>query len=161
MENMQSDDITRSFAAINAGRAAAADRLVTPAWYHPVLGVLAGGYATAITLGDTVVMMVAIVVFLIGLPTLVGVYKRQTGVWIWGFSAGRASRWSVLMGVLLLAAFLGMTYLYEVVGLSWPVWVIGALIVPMVIVVGHRFDEAVRNQLRRTLNSPTDLQERL
>jgi len=100
------------------------------------------------------VMIVAILVFLVGLPMLVSAYKRQTGVWIWGFSAGRASIWSVLMGLLLLLAFLGMTYLHEDAGLVWPVWVIGALIVPMVVVVGHRFDKAVRNQLRTALNSP-------
>jgi hypothetical protein len=154
MENKQNDDIHRSFAAIDAGRAAAADRLVTPVWYHPILGILAAGYMIAITLGGTVTLLIAVAVFLVAVPTLVSAYKRQTGVWIWGFSAGRASVWSVLMGMLLLAAFLAMTTIHESQGLVWPVWGIAALVIPMVIIVGRQFDNAVRSRLRLALNGP-------
>ena len=154
MENKQSDDIARSFAAINAGRAAAADRLVTPVWYHPILGVMAAGYLVALTLGGTVTLIIAVVLLLIGIPALVSAYRKLTGVWIWGFSAGKASVWTTVMAIALAVSAGGMYYFHNVVGIDWPVWLLGIAVVAAVMYLGHRFDTAVRNQLRAALNSP-------
>ncbi|PRY68484.1 hypothetical protein B0I08_104186 [Glaciihabitans tibetensis] len=158
MENKQSDDLRVSFAAIDAGRAAAADRLITPAWYHPVLGLLGGGYVVAITIGNTLTMIVAIVVFLVALPLMISAYKRQTGVWIWGFGAGKASRWTYLLGALMLASAGAMFYFHDVVGIDWPAWLLGAVIVVLVILLGRQFDKAVRAQLRAASHSPALLE---
>jgi hypothetical protein len=133
---------------IHAGRAAAADRLVTPGWYHPALGILLGGYIIALVLGSPNVRLVAVAVFLVGLFGLMRAYKRLTGVWISGFDAGRASRWAYAMGAAVAIA-IGLAFLgHAVFDAAWPVIVAAALAAASVIVLGNRFDNALREQLR-------------
>ena len=88
-----------SLQAVAAARRAAADRLVTPWWYHPVLGALFAGYAVSIALGNAWVLLGGIVVFFAGLALLVSAYRRKTGIWLSGFQAGGATKWAYLMGV--------------------------------------------------------------
>jgi hypothetical protein len=140
---------SRDLDLIASARAAVADRLVTPAWYHPILGLLVAGYIVALSLGGTVVRSLAIVLFITACGALAGAYRRRTGVWVSGFKAGRASRWAVALGLLI--GGLTMTGLF--IGFGWfgstgLVWLLAAVGFVATIVLGRRFDVALRSQLR-------------
>src|SRR4051812_19326920 len=92
--------------AVRHGQAAAADRLVTPAWYHPALGGLEAMLVLACGAEALWVLPVALVLFSLGVGLLVKVYKTRTGMWISGYSAGRASRWAYCLGGLLAVCLL-------------------------------------------------------
>ncbi|BCY08590.1 hypothetical protein [Actinoplanes sp. L3-i22] len=134
--------------AIANTRAAVADRLVTPWWYHPILGLLIAGYVVGMGLGNTALRLVTVVLFVAGAAALARAYKSLTGVWVSGFDAGRAGRWAnalgALIGVIAVAAWLLGSY----TELRWPVWPLAAAGLVGTIVLGRRFDSALRAQLR-------------
>lgn len=140
--------------AIDAARAQAADRLITPWWYHPILGLLTAGYFVAITLGGLVGTLIALPVFIVGLVLLVSNYKKRTGVWISGFAAGRASRWAFGLACVLVAAVLAAFVLHALRGLVWPVWVAAAVTFVAVNCFGRLFDTTLRTSLRAETMSP-------
>ena len=142
MENEASDDVRDALKAIDAGRAAAADRLVTPLWYHPVLGVFLAGYIVAVAQKNLIVMLIAIPLFFAGIITLVTIYKKITGLWISAFRAGRASWWAAAMGIVVMALYAGQT-----AGI-WPVWVTAVVAFLAVNVFGLLFDRTLRASLR-------------
>ncbi|GAB6902953.1 hypothetical protein [Kineosporia succinea] len=144
MERNAADDLT----IIAEARAAVAERYITPWWYHPVLGVMIAVYVTAFALGGTVVKLVAAAVFVLAATRLASTYRRITGVWINGLEAGRASRWSKLVGLVMAVDLAGSWGLHFTTGLVWPVLVLQPFAVVAVVLMGRRFDEAVREQLR-------------
>jgi hypothetical protein len=135
-------------AAINHARAAVADRLVTPWWYHPALGVLLSGYVVGVSFGSTGIKLASGVLFAAAVLALGNVYRRRTGVWVSGFDAGRASRWAIalgaLIGVVVLTAWATTSYTDH----RWPVWVLAVAGFVGTVVIGRRFDSALRAQLR-------------
>lgn len=141
-------DAAQQLAAVAAARSAVAGRLVTPWWYHPILGLLISGYVVGMGFGDTVLRMVTVVLFVAGAALLVRAYKRLTGVWISGLDAGRAGRWAnalgALIGVIAVAAWLIGSY----TDVRWPIWPLAAVALVGTIVLGRRFDAALRDQLR-------------
>ncbi len=148
---MESDDARYAAEALTTiadSRAAAADRLVTPWWYHPVLGLLVAGYVVALSFGGTIVRIVAVVLFMAGTWFLVRTYARVAGVWISGFEAGRASRWAYTMGGVMAAGLLASLVIAETTSLVWPTWCIAALLFLAVVLLGRRFDVALRAELR-------------
>ena len=149
MENHSQDSTRQSLAAIEKARWKAADRLVTPWWYHPVLGLLTSAYLVAIILGNQITRFIALAIFLLGVAALVGAYRKLTGVWISGFSAGKASQWAYSLVGLLILCGVGAFLLHDA-GLDWPTWVAAALAFTGVIVLGRKFDVALRDQLRAT-----------
>jgi hypothetical protein len=104
-------------AALQAGRAAMADRAMQPWWYDALLGLLLFGFLSSYSAHETWVTVVALVVFVGGCLALASVYKRITGFWVSGFRPGPAQRavrvW--LVGyVLVLAVAGGLEF-----GLGW------------------------------------------
>ena len=142
MENQQHDEAHAALAAIDAGRTAAAERLVSPLWYHPLLGILVAGYLAAVTSRSIIVTLVASPIFFAGVFALVSVYKKITGLWISGFNAGRASWWAAAMSVSLLALY-GLAYAQ-----IWSVWAAAATAFIAVNVFGGLFDRTLRASLR-------------
>ncbi|TFC91785.1 MULTISPECIES: hypothetical protein [Cryobacterium] len=142
MENQAHDQARAAFAAIDAGRAAAAERLVTPLWYHPILGILTAGYLAAVTSRSIIVTLVALPIFLAGVFALVSAYKKITGLWISGFNAGRASWWAAAMGAILMVLF---SLAYAQV---WSVWAAATTAFIAVNVFGLLFDRTLRASLR-------------
>lgn len=148
---MESNDISDARAAlsvIDAARAMAADRLFTPWWYHPILGFLAAGYFPAVTLGGVVGTVIAVPIFIGGLVVLVGSYKKRTGVWISGFTAGRASWWAFVLVIVIFAAALAAYALHATSGVVWPVWVAAVAMFLAVNILGRLFDTTLRATLR-------------
>ncbi|WP_207345517.1 hypothetical protein [Arthrobacter sp. E3] len=154
MENEQNPeaapthDAHATLAAIGGARSNAADRLVTPWWYHPILGLLAAVFVVVYATGDIVAVLIVTVLYFGGLGVLMGVYKEKTGMWINGLRAGRASWWTLPLVVIMVACLGVAYYLHAVHGLDWPAWVAGVVIFVAVNFFGHRFDVALRTQLR-------------
>ncbi|MEU4690099.1 hypothetical protein [Actinoplanes sp. NPDC023714] len=144
MEN----DAAAQLAAITDARAAVADRLVTPWWYHPVLGLAAAGYVVGYSFGGTVVRLVTVVLFVGVAFALVSAYKRKTGVWVSGLNAGRASRWAIAMGVVLGVVAVAGLVVGMYTDLRWPVWCLAGVTFVATVLLGRRFDAALRAQLR-------------
>ncbi len=148
MENESAQEVHEALAAIKGARANAADRLVTPWWYHPVLGLLAAVFVVAITIGGTWVAIAVAFVYFVGLGVLVGAYKEKTGLWINGLTAGKASWWTLPLVVIMIVGMGGAYYLHSEKGLDWPAWVAGAVVFVAVNVFGRLFDGALRTDLR-------------
>ena len=95
-------------AALQAQRAALADRAVQPWWYDALLGLLVFGLLASYSARNTWVTLGALVVFALGLRGLVALYTRLTGLWVSGLRQGPTRRaihvWFVLYAVVLGAA---------------------------------------------------------
>ncbi|WP_425860370.1 hypothetical protein [Arthrobacter sp. TWP1-1] len=148
MENELAQDAREALATVADARANAADRLVTPWWYHPVLGLLVAVFVVAITIGNIAVMISVTVVYFVGIGILVRAYKKKTGLWINGLTAGKASWWTVPLMVAMIASMGGAYYFHAEKGLDWPAWVAGAIVFVAVNIFGRLFDGALRTQLR-------------
>ncbi|MEW9528287.1 hypothetical protein [Microbispora sp. NPDC049125] len=144
MESNSADHLS----VIAEARAAVADRLITPWWYHPILGLLIAGYLLALGLGDTVVKIAGVVLFAAGSAALGSAYRRLTGVWVSGFQAGPAGRWAGALGGLAGLAAVASLAIGALTDLRWPVWCLALAGFAAGIVLGRRFDAALRAQLR-------------
>lgn len=69
-------------AALQADRAALADRVVQPWWYDVALGLLLFGFLASYALDSLRVTFLALVVFGAGIGALVSAYRRITGLWV-------------------------------------------------------------------------------
>lgn len=148
MENISSQEAAQALAAIEGARSAAADRLTTPWWYHPVLGLLAAVFVVAYTIGGTVIMVSVAVVYFLGLGILMGTYKKKTGLWVNGLRAGKASWWTLPLVVIMLGGMGVAYYFHAERGLDWPAWVAGLIVFVAVNIFGRLFDVALRNDVR-------------
>lgn len=125
-----------------------ADRLITPIWYHPLLGLLITGFTIAYALGPAIVRILAVVLYVVGIVALKNAYQHRTGVWISGFRAGPAKIWAIALssttGVGLVAAMVLAALTDRVL----PIVGISVLLMVATMVLGRRFDVAVREDLR-------------
>ncbi|MDP9793565.1 hypothetical protein J2S43_002077 [Catenuloplanes nepalensis] len=144
MEN----DPAAQLAAISEARSTLADRLVTPWWYHPVLGLAAAGFVVGYGFGNTVVRLASALAFILVCLGLAHVYKRRAGVWVSGLDAGRAGRWAKATGALVGITAITAWAIGSYTGLDWLIWCIAAFAFVAAVVVGRRFDAALRAQLR-------------
>jgi hypothetical protein len=137
-----------ALSVIAEARAALADRLISPWWYHPIFGLLIAGCVLAVGLGGVAVKIGGVVLSLAGCAVLVSVYRRLTGVWVSGFEAGPAGRWLGALGgstVLAAVAALGIGAWTD---LRWPVWCLAMVASAATVVLCRRFDIALRAHLR-------------
>jgi hypothetical protein len=137
-----------ALATVGDTRAQLADRLITPVWYHPTLGLLAGGLIAIAELRNIGIFIAALLVYAVGCGVLVSSYRRLTGIWVSGMRRGPAGRISVqLIGTLYViagvAAVLGLA-----LGLPGAFLAGGVVAFVAVIVLGRRFDDALRRELR-------------
>lgn len=144
-------EAAEALAAVEVTREQLADRLVTPVWYHPTLGLLAGGLIASAELDDLALFLAALLVYAVGCGVLVSSYRRLTGVWVSGMRRGPAGRISVLLvGTLYViagvAALLGLA-----LGVPGAFLAGGVVAFVAVVVLGRRFDEALRRELRDKL----------
>lgn len=147
METNSPDDARRSLDSIGASRHQIADRLTTPVWYYPVLGILVAQMVVVFELYGPLAAALSAAVMAIGAGMLVGVYAAQTGV--------VATFPTTLRGGLLLALFaLGMLVPLGVVvfdkNLSTSIVAVLALAsFVSTVVFGTAYDAAYRAGLRR------------
>jgi hypothetical protein len=134
--------------AVRRQRAAAADRLVTPWWYHPALGLLVGGVVAAQAAHSALVRALALALFFVGVGVLVRAYRRLTGVWVSGYRRGPAGRVTAALVGAYLACLLAGAVLDYALGYAWGFVAAGAAIAVLTVVLGRRFDVALREELR-------------
>lgn len=148
MESTGTPNAAEALRLVAGTRAELADRLVTPWWYHPALGLLIGGWVASYAADSFLVTVIALAVYFAGIATLIAAYRRITGLFVNGLRAGRASRWGVYTGVATAVGLVGSVALRSGAGVTVAPIVAGILLVPLVIYLGHRFDDALRAELR-------------
>ena len=142
------DDALASIEAVNRAQADLADRLVTPWWYHPGLGLIEATFVVSMGL-PTWWRLAAVVVAIAGLGVLVRAYSRLTGLGMSWQYARQAGGWVMALVVIVLAA-LAMVLL-----VGHPLVTAAAAVVVFVatVVLGRRTDRAIRDRLRRGVGS--------
>src|ERR1700754_2792402 len=94
MENMiKPEDAQDALRMVSSSQAEITDRLITPGWYHPVLGLLIAAVVAAQAARSTLVSCFAVILLSFGATQLAQTYRRMTGIWITAASAGSAIRW--------------------------------------------------------------------
>jgi hypothetical protein len=135
---------------VAAARAAAADRLVSPWWYHLTLGVMLAAYVVGLTLGGPLLDLLVLAALLGGVMVLMQAYRRVTGMWVTGLVEGPARRWSYAMGGAVFVVAVAATIVPRLTDTVWPMYVLAALLVPVTVVLGRRFDETLRRSIRES-----------
>jgi hypothetical protein len=125
--NISETDAARMLAEVEAARGDLAHRARAPIWYHPVLGLLAGGLL-AVQAAPLAARIAYLPLFAVGLILLVRAYRRKTGMWVSGFRAGR-TRWVAVALLVAIWATMGVA-----LWLEWQVGLRGALLVGGLIV---------------------------
>lgn len=141
-----------ALADVAASRASVADRLVTPWWYHPILGACIA--AIVLVNAFDLVNLVKIVVALAAAASmglLVGAYQRITGLWVDMRNLGPVSRrwWLAYCGVIFVVV--GVPLLPTFTDQALPTWLaIAFTVVAFVatVVLGRRIDSAMREEIR-------------
>ncbi len=141
------EDALRMLAEVEAANTDLAERAKAPIWYHPALGLLAGGMV-AVQTQPILAKFIYYAVFLVGLVLLVRAYKRHTGMWVSGYRAGR-TRW-VAIGLAILTTLCAAISVWlalerDVVAAPW---VFGALVAVIVTIGGFVWEAAFRADLR-------------
>lgn len=138
-----SDDARASLEAVDCVQADLADRLVTPWWYHPGLGLVEALLVASMAF-STLLRSLALVVGLAGLGLLVSAYKRLTGLGVSTQYFALTRAWSIALIVIVLLA-MSVVFLAE----SAMVTAVTAVVVFVAtIVLGRRADIALRDRLR-------------
>jgi hypothetical protein len=95
-------------AALQAGRAAMAERAMQPWWYDVALGLLVFQLIGSYSFHENWVTVVALLVLGVGCLALMRAYKRITGFWVNGLRPGETQRavrvWFVGYALVLAAA---------------------------------------------------------
>jgi ABC-type iron transport system FetAB permease component len=148
MENdeMDRDAAAAQLAALQADRAALADRVLQPWWYDVCLGLLLFGFLASYAFDSLWVTFPALVVFFAGLGALVAAYKRITGVWV-SASSRVMWVWGALVVVVLVPAFV----LAEGYDQHWAMVVAGAVLGIAVGVLSRRWGRAYVAELKAGL----------
>ena len=143
---MDRDDAAAQLAALQADRAALADRVLQPWWYDVTLGLLLFGFLASYAFDSLWVTFPALLVFLGGLGALVAAYKRITGVWV-----NATGPVFVSWGVLLLVVLVPALVLSEGFDQHWAMAVAGAVLGVAVAVLSRRWGRAYVAELRGEL----------
>ena len=138
-------------AAVSASRRKLAERIHTPWWYHPALGVLAGLLVLVIggSIGYGLIVMPLILLGTFGLGFL---YRHLAGVDLRGPKApdgGKRGRVILTIFVTSLAVCGAFAYLLgHEFELGWAPWVLAAVALTTTITAGRAYDGSLRTQLR-------------
>jgi hypothetical protein len=105
---MDAPSAAAELAALDADRAALAERVRQPWWYDALLGLLVAVFISSYSTHNAWVIMGAFVLFAAGMRGLMAVYRRITGMWVNGLRPGPTQRaikvWYVVYAVVLGAA---------------------------------------------------------
>jgi len=145
---MESNDIDRDaaaaqLAALQANRAALADRVLQPWWYDVALGLLLFAFLASYAFDSLWVTFPALVVFGAGLGALVSAYRRITGIWV-NLTARALVLWGAIVVVVLVPAFV----LAEGYDQHWAMVVAGAVLGVALAVFGRLWGRAYVARLR-------------
>ncbi|MFB9659831.1 hypothetical protein ACFQS3_08690 [Glycomyces mayteni] len=147
---MNPEEARAALADVDRTRSDIADRLYTPWWYHPILGVLIGGLAAVAGSGARLaIVWGAVGAFAIGAYLLATAYRRITGVWVDGYSGGPRSRRSAMNAVFIGIAIAAVGAVFGLgFELWWPSVAAGIVLAVLTTVWGRHFDRLLRADLR-------------
>lgn len=137
---------------VAAARRRLAERLYTPWWYHPALGLLLGLLVLQLSgvLGRPAMFLLPVPV--LGIIVLGRIYRRLSGIDLYGDGApdgGQRGRSLLAVYVCgLIICFAAGFVLGNRLGIAWTAWAIAALLVVATVVVGRRYDDLLRAQVR-------------
>lgn len=144
MENKGPDDARASLDAVAAARRRVADRLVTPWWYHPVLGLLVAQHVLAQGLEDSNWTLPSALLLLGGCLLLVLAYRRLTGLTVYGAQGARSRTVLILLGLVAMACVLAAS----AAGSAAVPWGAAAVVLVATVLLGRRYDAALRHDLQ-------------
>lgn len=135
-----------ALAGLDTDRAELAHRVVTPWWYHPVLGAILAVIvaAQALPLG---LSLLGLLPGLLAMIVLVKSYSRRYGVAVSGSYGPRTRRLQIAVGALVgitIAAALALKLAEAPVG--WTLLPMAVVLVG-IILIGRRYDAALRSEL--------------
>ena len=141
-------DAAAALDLVATSRARLADRLVTPWWFHPALGLVGACFLLGQASGAWWVQSATGLLGATGILLLAATYRRRTGVRVTALRAPRTRMPSAVLGALLFSTYFGTLSLHaEVGGAAVPV--LGSLLLVLVtVVMGRRVDAALRAELR-------------
>lgn len=144
---MTDNDTARMLAEVQAANAELARRAVAPVWYHPALGLLAGGMIVVLA-APVAATLIYVLFFALSAGLLVAAYRRHTGLWINGYRKGR-TRWvTIAMAATYAVIAVGCLWLARERGMTWAPYVGGALVAVVVTAAGFLWEVAFRRDLR-------------
>ncbi|WP_457208353.1 hypothetical protein [Nocardioides sp. P5_C9_2] len=147
MESISADDARRSLDSIVASRQDVADRLTTPPWYYPVLGLLIAQMVLVHGLvGDRPAVLSALLVVL-GSGWLVRTYAGHTGLRISRPSGRRSAAALAAFAVGLATPVLVVTLVDDIA--TGTVLALAAVSLFSTVVLGPVYDATYRADLRR------------
>ena len=125
MENdaIDRDTAAAQLAALQADRAALADRVLQPWWYDVALGLLLFAFLASYAVDRLWVTFLALVLFATGLAALVAAYRRIAGLWV-----NTPTRVTLLWGAVVLVVLVPAFVLAEGYDQHWVMVVAGAVL---------------------------------
>lgn len=142
-----------ALADLDTDRAKLAERVVTPWWYHPILGAIlaaiVAGYA--LPLGYELLVLIP---GLLAMVLLVRVYARRHGVAVTSSFGPRTRRLQIAVGVIA-GISLASAFVLSIAGAP-AAWTLLPVVVVFVgiILIGRRYDEALRSELAHHEGQP-------
>lgn len=143
-------DPAQALSDVATSRENAAARVITPWWYHPILGANLAGLVTAVALDLPIVtLLAACAVSVVISLTLARVYQHLTGVWVGPSDCGPRSRRTWTAFSLVIAATLALAVAIHAAHLpaGW-IWADAIVCVVATIVLGRRMDAQLREEIR-------------
>lgn len=140
------EDALRMLAEVQAANADMAQRAKAPIWYHPALGLLMGGLA-AVQAAPVAWQYGYFVVVGIGVWLLVKAYTRKTGMWVYGYRAGRTRIVAVSLATLTGATMLTSSWLFHFKHVTFAPFVAGVIVATAATVAGFVWEAAFRKDL--------------
>lgn len=134
---------------LDSDGAALAERIVTPTWYHPILGAIVAVLVVGTALPgpySTIVLALAVV----GMVLLVVEYRRRYGVSTTQAAGPRGKR---LLAVMVAVVIACMASSLVVKFAELPIWWMlapAALAMLVTVTLGHRYDAALRSEIAQS-----------
>jgi hypothetical protein len=146
------EEAQAALAAVDQSRSDIADRLITPWWYHPVLGVLVGGLITVATIGVSFQVLLGVLgAYAVGVYLLMSAYRRKARVWMNGFGGGpRARRSITLMAAVTIAITIAGSVFSTGLEIRWTALLTGLAVAVTVTIWGRHYDNVLRAELRES-----------
>ncbi|WP_166789944.1 MULTISPECIES: hypothetical protein [unclassified Cryobacterium] len=147
----RNNGVSAGLAAAAEARLKLAERISTPWWYHPALGLLMGLLVLAVggSIGKGLVVLPLVLVGTLGLGLL---YRNLSGVDLRGPHApdgGKRGRALLAIVLATLIASCVLSYLFgHEFGIGQAPWILAAVALVVTVVAGRAYDNSLRAQLR-------------
>lgn len=144
MENYAAEQL----AAVASARAAAADLVVAPSWFHLAFGLASAAAVAGVGFSSYPVQVVIGVVYCAVIYPMLRAYRERAGVRLSGPFTGRPRWWALGTGLLFGQLFAFAQWSSHSLEARWHIPVLALAAFAVIVVGGRGFDDALRAQLR-------------